>query len=87
MTLKQITGGKPCFKEEVIENITQTCMYQLDRHRLNIQVLTESPSGTADHPSVVASVEAEVKQMAKLMGVMGAISYLNNGGIIEFEPE
>ena len=62
-------------------------MYKLDRHRLNIQVLTESPSGTADHPSVVESVEAEVKQMAKLMGVMGAISYLNNGGILEFEPE
>jgi hypothetical protein len=32
-------------------------------------------------------VEAEVKQMAKLMGVMGAIAYLNNGGIVEFEAE
>lgn len=61
-------------REQMIDAQVAYYRAQIDRHRVNVEILLEKRVGVAEHPDVLETVDQELGQMVEYIDKLSAIN-------------
>jgi hypothetical protein len=61
-------------REQMIDAQVAYYRSQIDRHRVNVEILLEKRVGVAEHPDVMETIDQELGQMVEYIDKLSAIN-------------
>ena len=52
-------------REQLIEAVASHAQGHIDKHKINVEILMERPSGIGEHGDVLTEIEKEIKVIAE----------------------
>ena len=62
------------FREEIVSTLKKYFESQIEKHKLNIDVLMYKGVGVAEHPDTMETIEKELEQMANYNDKLDVLS-------------
>ena len=61
-------------REQLIEAVKSHAQGHIDKHKINVEILMERPSGIGEHGDVLTEIEKEIKVIAEYEDQLEVIS-------------
>ncbi len=68
-------------RKDILRALEKSFLSQIDRHRINVEVMLENPRAIHEHTDIMAAIEKEIAHMAEYEDKLNILTnYFTNEG-------